>query len=347
MTSAQLQHPYVFISYPRFEEVFAKRLEQDLQSHDIWVWRDETNINPGSSDWEAAIRDAISHAYAVVLIASPSVIKSLYIKGELNLAKRYHPRRIYPVWIDGTDWSDCVPIDFINTQYIDMRKEKYQTGLYTLINALKRAEASLGQNTARDQQDMVIRQQKAYLPVSPPIHTTSSVRKFSRVLLLNGVIIAIVLFGIIGAVIYKSYAQQSTSDQLTPLATVPATPTQPVQSATALGTPPTLNQSYMGTTRGFANGSITFSLISQDQQGNVSLGVTFTTSDNNKQANYNCQGKVTNDRHITLQCNQIDAQNFLLGIEGVIFQDGHMEGTMVATNSSDSSYHHDYTWNAK
>jgi hypothetical protein len=281
-----------------------------------------------------------------VLIASPRVITSLYIKGELNLAKRYHPKRIYPVWIDGTDWSDCVPIDFINTQYIDMRQEKYETGLNTLINALKRAEASLGQNTAIDQQDIVIRQQKAYLPVSP-IHTTSSARKFSRALLLKGVIIAIVLFGIIGAVIYKSYAQQTTSDQPTPPATTPVTPTQPVQSATALGTPTQLNQSYMGTTKGFANGFITFSLISEDQQGNVSLGVTFTTSDNNKQANYNCQGKVTNDRHITLQCNQIDAQNFLLIIEGVIFQDGHIQGTMAATNSSDPSYHHNYTWNAK
>jgi len=330
MTSAQLQHPYVFISYPRFEEVFAKRLEQDLQAHGIWVWRDETNINPGSSDWEAAIRDAISHAYAVVLIASPSVITSLYIKGELNLARRYHPRRIYPVWIDGTDWSDCVPIDFINTQYIDMRKEKYETGLYTLINALKRAEASLGQNTTRDQQDIVVPQRKAYPPVSPR-YTTFPARKFSRALLLNGVIVAIVLFAIIGAVIYKSYAQQSTSGQPTPL-------------ATALGTPPTLNQSYMGTTRGFDNGSIMFSLNSEDQQGKVSLVVTFTTS-SNKQAKYNCQGKVTNDRHITLQCNEKDALSFLLDIEGFIFQDGHMEGTMAATDSSDSSYHHNYTWN--
>ena len=226
-----------------------------------------------------------------------------------------------------------------------MRKEKYGTGLYTLINALKRAEASLGQNTAREQQDIVVPQRKAYPPVSP-IHTTSPAHKFSRVLLLNGVIVAIVLFGIIGAVIYKSYAQQSTSGQPTPLATALVTPTQPVQSATAPGTPPTLNQSYMGTTRGFDNGSIMFSLISEDQQGNVSLGVTFTTSDN-KQANYNCQGKVTNDRHITLQCSEIDAPSFKLDIEGVIFQDGHMEGTMAATNSSDSSYHHDYTWNVK
>jgi hypothetical protein len=332
VNSTLLPYPYVFISYSRVEEVFAKQLEQDLQAHGIWVWRDETNINPGSSDWEAAIRDAISHAYAVVLIASPSVIKSLYIKGELNLAKRYHPKRIYPIWIEGTDWSDCVPIDFINTQYIDMRKEKYGTGLNTLINALKRAEASSVQNAAIDQQDIVIRQQKEYLPTSP-IDTTSSARKVSRVLLLNGIIVAVVLISIIGALIYKSYAQQNTSDQHSP-------------PATALATPIHLNQSYMGTTKGFADGSLTFSLISEDQQGNVSLGVIFTRSDNNRQANYTCQGKVTNDRQITLQCRQIDAQNFMLDIEGIIFQDGHLGGTMVATDSSDSSYHHNYTWNA-
>jgi hypothetical protein len=129
----------------------------------------------------------------------------------------------------------------------------------------------------------------------------------------------------------------------TPTPTDTPTPTTVIQSSN--GSTPTLNQSYTGTTRGFANGSITFSLISEDQQGNVSLGVTFTTSDN-KQANYNCQGAVTNDRQITLQCSEIDAQNFLLDIKGVIFQDGHMEGTMVATNSSDASYHHNYTWNA-
>ena len=345
MTSTLLPYPYVFISYSRMEEVFARRLEQDLRANGIWVWRDDTNINPGSSDWEAAIRDAISHAYAVVLIASPSVIKSLYIKGELNLAKRYHPKRIYPIWIDGTDWSDCVPIDFINTQYIDMRKEKYGTGLNKLINALKRAEASSVQNTAIDQQDIMIRQQKADLPVSPR-HTTSSARNFSRVLLLNGIIVAVVVLGIIGALIYKSYAQQSTSDQHSPPATALVLPTQPGQPSTALAAPIQLNQSYVGTTKGFANGSITFSLISEDQQGNVSLGVTFTLAGNNRQANYTCQGKVTNDRRITLQCSQIDAQNFMLDIEGIIFQDGHLGGTMVATDSSDPSYHHNYTWNA-
>jgi hypothetical protein len=129
MSTAIPQGPYVFLSYPRSEEVVAKRLEQDLRVYGFQVWRDESSIDPGSPDWEEAIREAISHAYAVVLIASPSVIQSRYIKGELSLAERYQPNRIYPVWVDGSDWSDCVPIDFINTEYIDMRGEQYEEGL--------------------------------------------------------------------------------------------------------------------------------------------------------------------------------------------------------------------------
>ena len=167
MSTTTLQGPYVFLSYPRFEAAFTKRLEQDLRAHNLQVWCDDSNINPGSPDWEAAIRDAISHAYAVVLIASPSVIKSLYIKGELNLAKRYHPKRIYPVWMDGTEWSDCVPIDFINTQYIDMRGEKYASGLNTLTKVLKKAKEK-SQNL---QQDTAVHQQGAlppYLPYAQP-----------------------------------------------------------------------------------------------------------------------------------------------------------------------------------
>jgi hypothetical protein len=96
---------------------------------------------------------------------------------------------------------------------------------------------------------------------------------------------------------------------------------------------------------GFANGIIMFSLGSEDQQGNVSLAVTFINLSSSKQADYSCQGKVTNDKHITLRCSEDGAQNLLLYIEGVIFQDGHMEGTLFATNSVDPSYHHNYTWN--
>jgi|GEM_PF-1103522 len=129
----------------------------------VQVWRDESNIDPGSPDWEEAIREAISHAYAFVLIASPDVIQSRYIKGELILAKRYHPNRIYPVWMDGTNWSDCVPIDFINTQYVDMRGEKYEGGFRALVAVLQKAK----EQPSPPQQDSKVYQQGAVPPYPP------------------------------------------------------------------------------------------------------------------------------------------------------------------------------------
>jgi TIR domain len=259
MTSALLQYPYVFISYSRFEEAFAKRLEQDLRAHGLRIWRDETDINPGSSDWEAAMRNAISHAYAVVLIASPRVITSLYIKGELNLAKRYHPKRIYPVWIDGTDWSDCVPIDFINTQYIDMRQEKYETGLNTLVRVLKTAEASSGQDTAIDQQDIVKRQDVPYFPPSgltPGLVNTRTHSFTSSTLIV--LICVIITAGLIGGAYYlHSFSSPSGISSRTPTATPSLVP-----SLTPTSTP-SPQAIYTQITSG--NPTFTDSLQAQDQ----------------------------------------------------------------------------------
>ncbi len=166
---------------------------------------------------------------------------------------------------------------------------------------------------------------------------------------------ATVIAVILGIVLPRLLASPPSPSSITPTTFIqstlpsitPTTPTQPVPSSTVPATSIQLNQSYTGTTKGSANGFITFSLGSEDQQGNVSLVVTFTTSDRTRQANYSCQGKVTNDRHIILRCSEDDAQNFMLDIEGFIFQDGHMQGTMTASDSSDPNYHHNYTWNAK
>src|SRR5260370_32564526 len=142
-----LQGTDVLVSIPRYEEVFVKRLLEDLRAHGFQAWLDKTNIDPGAPDREAAIRDAVRNAYAIVLIASPRVTKSLYIKGELNLAKRYHPNHVYPIWMDGTEWSDCVPLDFIDTQYIDVRGESYAPGLDTLVQVLRKAREHSSLNT--------------------------------------------------------------------------------------------------------------------------------------------------------------------------------------------------------
>lgn len=204
ISTATLQGPYVFLSYSRSEEVGAKRLEQDLRVYGLQVWRDESSIDPGSPDWEEAIREAISHAYAVVLIASPSVIQSRYIKGELVLAKRYHPNRIYPVWIGGTNWSDCVPLDFINTQYIDIRGGKYEEGFKVLVTVLQKAK----ERPSPPQQGSAVYQQgsQQVAPLSASLlKKRRAMSNEVKVALIStvGVILVAIITAILGPVLLK------------------------------------------------------------------------------------------------------------------------------------------------
>ncbi len=108
-----------------------------------------------------------------------------------------------------------------------------------------------------------------------------------------------------------------------------------------------LKSYYSGTASGYADGSITFTLISEDQQGNVSMQTTFQQlGSSQKAAIYSCQGSVTMDRHISLQCNNVTDPSYILTVQGYVFPDGHMEGTETATNTNDSSYNHVYSWKA-
>jgi hypothetical protein len=126
---------HVFVSYSRDDEVFLQRLVADLQTHGIMVWIDTSGIPPGTPDWEVALRAAISTSQAIILIASPHSRSSLYVRDELSLAKRYqHP--IYPIWVDGTAWIDCIPLGYGGTQYIDARGSLYKSALNDLVIAL-------------------------------------------------------------------------------------------------------------------------------------------------------------------------------------------------------------------
>lgn len=106
---------------------------------------------------------------------------------------------------------------------------------------------------------------------------------------------------------------------------------------------PQLKSFYSGTATGYTNGLMTFALGSEDPQGNVNGDVTFTIAANKKQARYSCQGQVTKERGIRLTCSEDTAPEYRLEIKGLIYQDGHMEGTMVARDQF-SSYNHQYNW---
>src|SRR5207302_2765780 len=84
-----------------------------------------------------------------------------------------------------------------------------------------------------------------------------------------------------------------------------------------------LKSYYSGTASGYADGSVTFTLKSEDQQGNLSMQTTFQQLANTqKTAIYSCQGSVTTDRHVDLQCSNVADASYLLTVQGFVYSDG-------------------------
>jgi len=132
--------------------------------------------------------------------------------------------------------------------------------------------------------------------------------------------------------------------------TVPSTPTIASATPTSPATPTLtgyvqLHSYYSGSASGYANGSVTFTLKSEDQQGNLSMQTTFQQlNGSQKTAIYDCQGSVTTDRNLNLQCTNVADATYVLTIQGYVYQDNHIEGTETATNTNDSNYNHVYSF---
>lgn len=120
----------IFISYSRRNTELVDRLMSDLGS-DFELWRDTQNLELGTPSWERSIREAIEACKVVVLCASPDVPLSDYVIGELNLARRNN-RQVYPAWLLGDEWVDCVPLNMSNHQYSDCRDTRYSNGVTEL-----------------------------------------------------------------------------------------------------------------------------------------------------------------------------------------------------------------------
>src|SRR5579872_5861312 len=128
---------HVFVSYAHQDEMDVKKIVANLEKAGINVWIDQTGLQPGTSSWQEAIRDAISRSFALLLIASPNTIRSRYVPDELSVAESYECP-IYPIWIAGTRWIDSIPLGRGLTQYIDCRDSQYDPGLSQAIEALKK-----------------------------------------------------------------------------------------------------------------------------------------------------------------------------------------------------------------
>jgi hypothetical protein len=136
-----LIHPFVFLCYARADSELVSRLKTDLLSQGIHVWIDREGLQPGTLDWEEALRTAIRAARAALLIASPNARSSRYVRDELRIAELYQ-RPVYPIWIAGTQWMDAVPLGWGGAQYLDARQSRYETAMPELVERLNKASST-------------------------------------------------------------------------------------------------------------------------------------------------------------------------------------------------------------
>ena len=127
----------VFISYSHADLEFAERLTRDLQALGVQCFIDQTGLQKGTPDWDEAIRQAVRTSSAVLLVASQLSRQSRFVRSELDVASMYQ-RRIYPVWANGDQFVDCVPLGMSSVQYIDARGDRYSTSLKELVAELTR-----------------------------------------------------------------------------------------------------------------------------------------------------------------------------------------------------------------
>ncbi len=99
----------VFISYNRHDQVYARKLADDMRRRGLEVWIDD-RIGHGDH-WFEAIEQAISATRAVVVIMTSEAEQSEWVKKEILLAKRER-KPIYPVLLQGREFGILIDLQF-------------------------------------------------------------------------------------------------------------------------------------------------------------------------------------------------------------------------------------------
>jgi len=101
----------VFISYAHKNRRVALRMEQELETRNIHVWRDETSLRAGDA-WEAALARATRSADAVLVLVSPAAAQSHWVRREVAWAVAEWTadgglvKRVIPLVLPAGGWDD-------------------------------------------------------------------------------------------------------------------------------------------------------------------------------------------------------------------------------------------------
>ncbi|HWE60818.1 MAG TPA: TIR domain-containing protein [Chloroflexota bacterium] len=151
---------WLYVAHAHGDDAFVARLRTELQQYGATIWVDEQDLLPGTPSWEQALREAIRASMALVLIASPETRSSRYVADELRIAEMYG-RQVFPLWVAGEQWMDCVPLGWGGLQYYDARGERYHAAVVALAADVRRLQD---------------RQVRATRPFSAPLTTAHEPR---------------------------------------------------------------------------------------------------------------------------------------------------------------------------
>ena len=124
------EQPTAFVSYSREDLEFVRRLAQDLKAAGARVWMDKLDIRPGQK-WAKAVAEALEKCNRLLVVLSPSSVKSANVDAEINEVLE-SGKEVIPII-----YRDCKnPFLLKPFQYADFRAD-YSEALKELLAALK------------------------------------------------------------------------------------------------------------------------------------------------------------------------------------------------------------------
>lgn len=135
-----------FISYPRKNAEFARKLALELKSAGFQIWFDQIDI-PAGSRWDDEVQNALTECAVFMVILTPESIESQNVKDEISYAIDSH-KRILPVLLKNCE----VPFRLRRFQYVDFTMLDYDDGVEI---AKKYLTSLINQHTIPRQSDVV------------------------------------------------------------------------------------------------------------------------------------------------------------------------------------------------
>lgn len=114
----------VFISYSRKDLDIVKQIYESLIKSGIRCWLDVEGMYSGVS-FKKVIVDAIKHSKVLLFMSSENSNKSSNVVSEISLAMS-HGKRIIPVRLDMTAYSESIEYDIINHDYVVYDKSRIE-----------------------------------------------------------------------------------------------------------------------------------------------------------------------------------------------------------------------------